>query len=155
MNSTATLWTNDIFRKYIKKDAPDEVYLRMGKITTVVILILAMITSPITDTFPGIYVAIQTLLSFFQGPIFAVILLGMLWKRTTQWGGFFGLIGGIFVALMLYTFKGSLFTIEDPFLYVSWWSFIGSLIITSVITIFTTPWPLDKLKGLIYDVSDN
>ena len=155
LNSTATLWTNDIFRKYIKKDAPDEVYLRMGKITTVVILILAMITSPITDTFPGIYVAIQTLLSFFQGPIFAVILLGMLWKRTTQWGGFFGLMGGIFVALMLYTFKGSLFTIEDPFLYVSWWSFIGSLIITSVITIFTTPWPLDKLKGLIYDVSDN
>jgi SSS family solute:Na+ symporter len=155
LNSTATLWTNDIYRKYIKKDAPDEHYLKMGKITTVVILVLAMITSPITDTFPGIYVAIQTLLSFFQGPIFAVILLGMLWKRTTQWGGFFGLTGGIFVALMLYTFKDSIFTIEDPFLYVSWWSFIGALIITFVITIFTTPWPIERLKGLIYDVSDN
>lgn len=155
LNSTATLWTNDIYRKYIKKDAPDEHYLSVGKITTVVILILSMSTSPITDSFPGIYVAIQTLLSFFQGPIFAVILLGMLWKRTTQWGGFFGLTGGILVALMLYIFKDSIFTIEDPFLYVSWWSFVGALIITYFITIFTTPWPIEKIKGLIYNVSDN
>ena len=155
LNSTATLWTNDIYRKYIKKDAPDKHYLKVGKITTLTILVIAATTSPITESFPGIYVAIQTLLSFFQGPIFAVILLGMLWKRTTQWGGFFGLTGGIVVALLLYVFKESIFTIEDPFLYVSWWSFVAALIITVFITFFTTPWPMDKLKGLVYNVSDN
>ncbi len=153
LNSTATLWTNDIYRKYIKKGAPDGHYLKMGQITTVVILLLAMTTSPVSSTFPGIYVAIQTFLSFFQGPIFAVLLLGILWKRATQWGGFFGLVGGIASAILLYIFKSSLFTIEDPFLYVSWWSFVSALIITIGVTLFTMPWPLEKIKGLIYQTS--
>lgn len=155
LNSTATLWSTDIYRKYLKKGAEDKHYLKVGKTTTLVIMILAMITSPLTENFPGIYVAIQTMLSFFQGPIFAVILIGMLWKRTTQWGGFYGLIGGIAVAVLLYLFKDSFFTISDPFLYVSWWSFVASLIISYVVTLFTEPWPVDKIKGLVFNVSDN
>ncbi len=150
LNSTATLWTNDIYRKYIRKGKDDRHYLKTGKVTTVVLLLLALLTSPVSKDFPGIYVAIQTMLSFIQGPVFGVILLGMVWKRTTQWGGLFGLLGGILLAGILYLFKGSLFTIEDPFLYVSWWSFVGTVIITWGITLFTRPWPVERLHGLVF-----
>jgi SSS family solute:Na+ symporter len=154
LNSTATLWSTDIYKKYLVKKGSDKHYLKVGKITTVAIMVLAMISSPLTENFPGIYVAIQTLLSFFQGPIFGVLLIGMLWKRTTQWGGFYGLTGGIAIAVLMYLFKDSLFTISDPFLYVSWWSFVASLIIAFVVTLFTDPWPMERIKGLVFNISN-
>jgi len=150
LNSTAALWTKDIYEKFIKKQASDRHYLIVGRIATVALLVFGVITSPVSTFFPGIYVAVQTFLSFFQGPIFSVLLLGMLWPRATQWGGLAGLVGGITVSAVLYVFKGSLFTIEDPFLYVSWWSFVAGFIITTVVSLMTTPYPRERLYGLVY-----
>jgi SSS family solute:Na+ symporter len=150
LNSTATLWTKDIYEKFIRKEASDEHYLIVGRITTVVLLILGVITSPISDLFPGIYVAVQTFLSFFQGPIFSILLLGIFWRGTTQWGGLAGLVGGMMSSGLMYLFKDSLFTIEDPFLYVSWWSFVASLIIAVVVSLFTSRHPVSRLYGLVY-----
>ena len=100
--------------------------------------------------FPGIYVAIQTFLSIFQGPIFSVLLLGIFWKGTTQWGGLAGLVGGMMSSGLMYLCKGSLFTIEDPFLYVSWWSFVTGFIIAVVVSLFTQRHPVSRLYGLVY-----
>ncbi len=153
LNSTATLFTKDIYEPYIKKGADDKHYLRVGKITTLVLLIVGVATSPISSRYPGIYVAIQTFLSYFQGPLFAILLLGIFSKRTTQWGGLAGLIIGIGSAIILNTFKSSFFTIEDPFLYVSWWSFVVGFIVTVVVSLFTKPYPASQLDGLIYKLS--
>jgi SSS family solute:Na+ symporter len=154
LNSTATLWTKDIYEKFFKKGASDRHYLIVGRISTVVLLIFGVITSPVSSYFPGIYVAVQTFLSFFQGPIFSILLLGIFWKRITQWGGLAGLLGGIGISTLLYIFKSSLFTIEDPFLYVSWWSFVGGFIITLVVSVFTKPHPIERLFGLVYRLED-
>ena len=54
---------------------------------------LQAVASFLSKSFPGIYVAIQTFLSFFQGPVFSILLLGMFWPRATQWGGLAGLVG--------------------------------------------------------------
>ena len=74
LNSTATLFTRDIYGKYFKKSAEDRHYLKVGRIVTVALLILGITTSKISTFFPGIYVAIQTFLSFLQGPTFSVLL---------------------------------------------------------------------------------
>ena len=150
LNSTATLWTKDIYEKYIRKNAPDRHYLIVGRMATIVLLIFGVITSPVSQYFAGIYVAIQTFLSFFQGPVFSVLMLGIFWRGTTQWGGLFGLLGGITVSALLYIFKGYLFEIEDPFLYVSWWSFLAGLVIAIVVSLFTRPHPDERLYGLVY-----
>jgi SSS family solute:Na+ symporter len=150
LNSTATLWTKDIYEKFIRKNASDEHYLKVGRIATIVLLLFGVITSPVSTLFPGIYVAVQTFLSFFQGPIFSILLLGILWRRTTQWGGLIGLLGGMTASGLMYAFKDSLFTIEDPFLYVSWWSFVTGLIITTLVSLFTQPHPETRLYGLVY-----
>jgi SSS family solute:Na+ symporter len=99
-------------------------------------------------------VAVQTFLSFFQGPVFSVLLLGIFWKRATPWGGLAGLLGGISVSLLLYVFKGTFFTIEDPFLYVSWWSFVAGLLFTVGVSAFTTPHPTERLYGLVYRLAE-
>ena len=61
-----------------------------------------------------------------------------------------GLVGGIAVSALLYAFKGLLFTIEDPFLYVSWWSFVAGFVITITISLFTKPHPDGYLSGLVF-----
>ena len=152
LNSTATLFTKDIYEPFIKKGATDKHYLKVGKMTTLVLLVVGVATSPISGKYPGIYVAIQTFLSYFQGPLFAILLLGMFWKGTTQWGGLSGLLIGIGFATILNTFKETFFTIQDPFLYVSWWSFVAGFVIAITVSLFTSPHPEKMLEGLVYNV---
>ncbi len=149
LNSTATIFTKDIYEPFIRPAASDRHYLKVGKITTLVLLIMGVATSKISSQYPGLYVAIQSFLSYFQGPIFSILLLGIFWKRTTQWGGLAGLVIGIIAAFILNTIPG-IFTIEDAFLYVSWWSFVAGFIVTVAVSLFTSPHTDEYLKGLVF-----
>ncbi len=153
LNSTATLFTKDIYQKYFRQDATDKHYLFVGKIVTVSIVIFGMLTAPISGYFEGIYVAIQTFLSYFQGPIFSILLLGILWKGATQWGGLAGFLGGILSSFLMYQFEDSLFSIQDAFLYVSWWSFVTGFVITVIVSLFTKPHPDERITGLVYGIN--
>ncbi len=153
LNSAATLFTKDIYEVFIKKNAADRHYLYIGRLVTVILLLMGVFTSPLSKKFPGMYVYVQTLLSIFQGPTLGIVLLGMLWRRSTQWGGLAGLIGGVCISGLLFTFKSSLFVIQEPFLYISWWSFIGTLLITISVSLLTKPEPLEKLYGLVFGLT--
>jgi len=143
LNSAATIWTRDIYQRFLIKEASDRHYLRVGRLLTAIFVLIGVILAPITQKFPGIYVAMQTLLSFFQGPTLATILLGVAWARATQWGGLVGLLGGVATSAILFSFKIN-------FLYVAWWSFVSSLLINLVVSLLTKPEPLEKLQGLVY-----
>lgn len=143
LNSASTLWTRDIYQRYFRKKAEDKHYLLVGRVLTAVFVVFGVLFAPITDRFPGIYVAMQNLLSFFQGPTLATLLLGILWWRSTRWGGFFGLIGGVAAAVVM-----SLAKIN--FLYVAWWSFVASGAINIIVSLFTPPEKPEKLRGLVY-----
>jgi SSS family solute:Na+ symporter len=144
LNSAATLWTRDIYQRFFKKDAPDRHYLKVGRILTLVFVIWAIAFAPVTKAFPGIYVAMQTLLSIFQGPTFAITLLGIYWKRANQWGGLAGLLGGVAISSSMF------FVTKASFLYIAWWSFLGSILITIIVSLLTKPDPIEKLEGLVY-----
>ncbi len=152
VNSTATLWTKDIYQKYLRQNASDRHYLWVGKMATVTLLVFGVLTSPVSGQFPGIYVAIQTFLSFFQGPIFSILLLGIFFPRITQWGGLAGLTGGMCLAAAMHFHKDTLFTIEDPFLYVSWWSFVAGVVITVIVSACTKPHGSQRLDGLVFNL---
>ncbi len=150
LNSAATLFIRDVYQRFIKKSASEKHYLFVGRLTTFILLVIGVVTSPVNQYFPGIYVYIQTLLSFIQGPTLALLLLGMFWKRTTPTAGIVGLLAGVGVSGLLFAFKGQLFTISDPFLYISWWSFVVSVVVIWVVTLFTESLPDDRLEGLVY-----
>jgi SSS family solute:Na+ symporter len=74
----------------------------------------------------------------------------MFWPRATQWGGLAGLVGGISTSILLYIFKGRLFTIEEPFLYISWWSFVAGVLLNVAVSLVTRPHPHGRLAGLVF-----
>jgi Na+/proline symporter len=103
-----------------------------------------MILAPLTKLFPGIFVAGSSVLSVFQGPTFAITLLGIYWRRATAWGGLFGLLGGVALSSFLF------FVLHWKFLDIAWISFLSTVIINVVVSLMTKAEPVEKLQGLVY-----
>ena len=154
LNSAATVWTTDIYKKYFKPNADDTHYLLVGRTFTIIFILVAIYVAQFATGFESLYDLAQTLLSFFQGPSLAIIILGVLWKRATGTGALVGLIGGVlFSALLMWvnsTATIPLFQVSEPFLYVALWSFVLSIILTVIVSINTTQEPDEKLKGMVY-----
>ena len=123
-----------------------------GRIATAVALILAALTARMSESYDGIYVFMQTLMSISAGPTLAILVLGMFWRRCTQWGGFAGLLVGSTSALAmnLDSVSSALFSIEDPFLYISIWSFVLSALVAVGVSFFTRPWPAERIADLMW-----
>ncbi|GMU91532.1 MAG: SSS sodium solute transporter [Candidatus Hydrogenedentota bacterium] len=153
LNSASTIWTTDLygrFRHMTTGHFPTEQHaLVVGRAFTAAFILSAAFLAPYINTEGGVYNFIQTCLTMFQGPVFAILLLGIMWKRTTQWGGLAGLVLGVACTTVLNNTKG-LFPSADPFLYVAWWSFLFSLAVTVLVSLVTPPEPDEKLRGLIF-----
>lgn len=144
LNSAATLWTRDIYQAYFFTKKSDKHYLAVGRIMTAVFIIAAIAIAPMMKRFPGLFTAGQYFLALFQGPTFAITLLGIYWRKSNTWGGLAGLLGGMVISALLYIVH------DITFFYVSWWSFAGAFVITIIVSLVTTPDPTEKLEGLVY-----
>ena len=153
LNSASTMFITDIWgqiRGWLGRPMLTERQaLRMGRGFTAALIILSgLLAKPIADR-ESIYVFMQTILSMFQGPTLAILLLGITWRRATQWGGLAGLALGVaFCFILKYT--PGLFTSDDPFLFVAWWSFVFSMVVTVVVSLMTRPESDEKLRGLTW-----
>ncbi len=150
LNSASTLWTMDIYKRFIKKDASHEHLFKVGKALTAFFIIFAIFLAPVTAKFPGVFSAMQTLLAIFQGPTFAILLLGMIWKRANGPGAIAGLILGVATSSSLFWLGDSLFQTKEPFLYIAWWSFVTGIAATVVVSLMTPPKSEAELKNLMY-----
>ena len=114
--------------------------LRIGRILTVVILLLAMLTAPLIAEMGGIYEFVQTMLSLFQGPMLALLLLGAFTRTATPTAGLWTLVTGVAVA-------AAVLLAGVNMLYVAFTSFIYSLAALWLLSRVTTPngADLDKL----------
>lgn len=93
-----TVWTYDIYQSYIKKNGTDRHYLWVGRVTTVVGVMLSVATAYVATAFNNIMDFLQLVFAFVNAPLFATFLLGMFWRRTTGHGAFSGLLLGTFAA---------------------------------------------------------
>ena len=98
-NSISTIFTLDIYKKVINKDADEKQLVNVGRIAIVVSLILAVIISP----FMGIdkkggFEFIQEYTGFLSPGIFAMFILGFFWKRTTANAALFATLGGFIMS---------------------------------------------------------
>src|SRR3954466_1498415 len=94
VSAFATVWTYDIYRPFLRKNAPDKHYVSMGRWCTLIGLIISIGTAYLVMGFASIMDYVQALFGFFIAPLFGTVLLGMLWKRTTGPAGFWGLLAG-------------------------------------------------------------
>ena len=155
LNSTSTMWTKDIYQRLFRPHEDDRHYLIVGRILTLVFVIWGIFFAIwVQGKSESIYNVFQTMLALFQGPSLALIVLGILWWRTTGSAAFIGLIAGLLCSTtLLLTHKYAsepLFQTEDPFLFIAMWSFIVSLVSMVVISLVTHPAPDEKLVGLVF-----
>ena len=94
VSAFATVWTYDIYRALIKKDATDAALRQHGPLVHGGRRAFSIGTAYLVMHFKSIMDYVQALFSFFIAPLFGTVLLGMLWKRATPAGGFWGLLAG-------------------------------------------------------------
>jgi Na+/proline symporter len=97
-----TVFTYDIWKPYVARDRSDRYYLNVGRIATVVGILISVGTAFIASGYGNIMNYIQLLFSFFNSPLFATFVLGLFWKRTTPWAGFWGLVAGTAAAAAMH-----------------------------------------------------
>jgi len=153
-----TVWTYDIYRSYIKRDAPDRHYLQMGRIVTVVGIVLSVGTAYLASNFNSIMDYVQALFSIFNAPLLATFLLGMFWRRTTAWGGFWGLFIGTLVSIALWVGEQfmhlfSLGSSEGSSMGRALIAFVVCFVITVTVSLFTERKTDGELTGLVYGLT--
>ena len=84
-NSTSTLFTMDIYRKYINKDASDKKLVNVGRLTSLAALIIAAVAvKPLLGGLDQAFQYIQEYSGFIYPGIIVVFGLGLLWKRASN-----------------------------------------------------------------------
>jgi len=100
-----TVWTYDIYQSYIRPatkdaEADSKHYLKVGRLATIFGVIVSIAAAYLAGLFGNIMDFLQTIFSMINAPLFAVIALGMFWKRTTGHAAFIGLLAGFTIALL-------------------------------------------------------
>ena len=100
-NSTATLFTFDIYKK-LKPLATDKKLIQVGRIATLIVVIFGLLWIPIMPLISkgGLYQYLQSVQSYLAPPITAVFLLGLFNNRINNKGATFGLFLGFLIGML-------------------------------------------------------
>ncbi|GLZ39155.1 sodium:solute symporter family protein [Actinokineospora sp. NBRC 105648] len=156
VSSFNTVFTYDLWQAYIRKDKPDEYYLRVGRLITIVGCVAAIGTAFIASSFNNIMDYLQTLFGFFNAPLFATFILGMFWKRMTPLAGGLGLIAGTASAITIDVLnrqgvlhlagQGASFVAASA-------AFVVDIAVSVAVSMVTRPKPDEELVGLVWSLT--
>ncbi|GAC1420435.1 MAG: sodium/sugar symporter [Flavisolibacter sp.] len=166
MNSISTIFTLDIYKKYLNTQATEQKQVWMGRITVLGAMILALIFTwkdLLGIGGEGGFTFIQKYTGFISPGVFAMFLLGMFWKRTTGTAAVAGLVTGFVLAIFFNSYAVHIFGNETflytafpngkggydiPFLINMGWSFFFTILIMVAISLSG---PVVNPKAFIFD----
>jgi SSS family solute:Na+ symporter len=158
----STVWTYDIYGAFLNKKASDSHYVFMGRASTVVGMAISLASAYLLQHASGIMDYVQALFSFFIAPLFGTVVLGMLWKRATKEGGFWGLAAGTAASIAMFVWVHNVpsalrYVAMSPDaqpmaenLYRALWSWLICVGVTVVVSLMTKATPIAELAGLVY-----
>ncbi len=165
VSAFATVWTYDIYKpihnKFKHTEVADSHYVRIGRWTTILGVIVSIGTAYLVQQFASIMDYVQALFSFFIAPLFGTVVLGMLWKRTTAAGGFWGLLAGILSSVGMYIIVKvnpamlKVFALSSDAkdmaenMYRALWSWLICVGVTVIVSYLTKPKTEAELNGLV------
>ncbi len=162
VSAFAAVWTYDIYQPMLRKNERDEHYVAVGRWATVLGVVVSIGAAYLVMHAQGIMDYVQALFSFFIAPLLGAILMGMFWKRATRAGGFWGLLTGTVTSVSLWAwvhFDPSALRLvalspdaKDMAenMYRALWSLSITLLVTFVVSLYTSPRPESELNGLVY-----
>lgn len=130
LNSTATIFTMDIYKPYINKNSSEKNLVRVGRISATLALVIAVILAPQLANLGQVFQYIQEYTGIVSPGILAVFMLGLFWKKTTNRAAIVGVLASIPIAL--YFKVGPQGWIESP-LFVTL-PFMHQMMITWILT---------------------
>tara|TARA_R110002049_G_scaffold279949_1_gene459091 strand:+ start:56533 stop:58161 length:1629 start_codon:yes stop_codon:yes gene_type:complete len=101
LNSTSTIFTMDIYKQYINKNASDKATVNVGRLSAAIALILGVIMAPLLGGIDQAFQFIQEWTGIVSPGILAVFILGLFWKKTTNNAAIWGALASIPIALAL------------------------------------------------------
>lgn len=152
-NSISTIFTLDIYKKYIKKDANEKQMVWVGRATILVAMFFSIAftwNDLLHISSEGGFTYIQKYTGYISPGIFAMFILGMFWKRTTGLAAIAGLITGFAMAVLFNDFAPQLFghetllytafpngngQYEIPFLICMGWSFVFTVLVMVLVSL--------------------
>ena len=165
VSAFTTVWTYDIYRALINPRGSDHHYVNMGRWCTIFGVLISVGTAYLVMQFASIMDYVQALFSFFIAPLFGTVILGMLWKRASGPGGFWGLLAGTLSSIGMWAWvkadhsalryvalSASARDMAEN-MYRALWSWIICVLVTVVVSYMTQPKPISELEGLVYGVT--
>jgi SSS family solute:Na+ symporter len=156
-----TVWTYDIYKSVLNRNASDAHLLWMGRAATIVGIVISVGTAYWAKSFPSIMDYMQAIFSWVNAPLFATMLLGMFVVWITPNGAFWGLIAGMGSSFTLFiidklkwgdlTFITLSSTASDQAtnFWRAWWAWLICFLVTIIISSFTKKKPKEELVGLV------
>jgi solute:Na+ symporter, SSS family len=160
-----TVFTYDIYESYIRKGASDSHYLKVGRITTLLGILLSVSAAYLAQSYNNIMDVLQLVFGFVNAPLFATFLLGMFWKRATGHGAFIGLLSGTGAAALVHGLtmaedKGGWITTLHTFpstmaqnFWIAIFAWSTCFLVTVVVSLATQAKPESELRGLVYGLT--
>src|SRR5579863_6010229 len=165
VSAFATVWTYDIYGALINRNASDRGKVLMGRVCTLLGVAVSIGTAYLVMHAQSIMDYVQELFSFFIAPLFGTVLLGMIWKRATAAGGFWGLLAGTASSVGMYAWVrldpsavryvalSSQAQDQAQNMFRGLWCWLICLLVTVVVSLLTQPKRDEELTGLVYGLT--
>jgi len=165
VSAFATVWTYDIYGVMINQHASDDSKVRMGRWCTLLGVAVSIGTAYLVMNAQSIMDYVQALFSFFIAPLFGTVILGMLWKRATAAGGFWGLLAGTTSSVGMYAWvkvdPGAVRYValssqaqdQAQNMFRALWCWLICVVVTVVVSLATKPKPDAELADLVYGMT--
>jgi SSS family solute:Na+ symporter len=142
LNSTSTIFTMDIYKVYINKNASEKKTVNIGRITAAGALVIAGVLAPLMGNIPQMFQYIQEYTGLVSPGILAVFLMGLFWKKSTSRAAIIGVITSILVAMLL-----KLPVVDLPWMDQMFYTLIITMVIIAGVSM-TNSKDVDDPKGI-------
>jgi solute:Na+ symporter, SSS family len=157
LNSIGTLVAVDIVAR-MRPSTPDRVQVTVGRISSVVVMLLAMAWSTQGGRYSSIFEAINAIAADLAPPITVVFLWGVLWRRGTKQASLCTLIFGFAMGVVAFILDLPVFGTEKiithrwgiPFMMQAWWMFCICTVVYVIVSLLTPPPPPEAVEGLTW-----
>ncbi len=132
LNSTATIFTMDIYKPYFSKKADGSDLVGVGRVAVIVSLVIALLVAPALSSIPQMFQYIQEYTGLVSPGILGVFVMGLFWKKANSKGAIFGVLASIPFALLL-----KLLPIHMPFLDQMLYTCLFTMTVIAMISLVT------------------
>lgn len=157
LNSTGTLVAVDIVKR-LRPETSDHAQVKIGRISSVVVMILAMLWSTQGGRFSSIFEAINAIAADLAPSITVVFLWGVLWRRGTKEASLATLVSGFCLGVVAFILDLPVFGTDKiittrwgiPFMMQAWWLFCICSLIYVVVSLLTPAPSPESIEGLTW-----